>query len=106
MSLDVLGRDLGGERGIRTPDTLSGMPVFKTGAINHSASSPLGETDQFCARCEAIASTLRVRSRALVFARSQTHTTHAILHAVMAGSLRQSIACIAASAAPNRAVAE
>ena len=30
----------GGERGIRTPDTLSGMPVFKTGAINHSASSP------------------------------------------------------------------
>ena len=32
----------GGERGIRTPDTLSSMPVFKTGAINHSASSPLG----------------------------------------------------------------
>src|ERR1035437_6912742 len=30
----------GGERGIRTPDTLSGLPVFKTGAINHSASSP------------------------------------------------------------------
>jgi hypothetical protein len=31
----------GGEEGIRTPDTLSGMPVFKTGAINHSATSPL-----------------------------------------------------------------
>jgi hypothetical protein len=31
----------GGEGGIRTPDTLSGMPVFKTGAINHSATSPL-----------------------------------------------------------------
>jgi hypothetical protein len=30
----------GGEEGIRTPDTLSGMPVFKTGAINHSATSP------------------------------------------------------------------
>jgi hypothetical protein len=30
----------GGERGIRTPDTLPGMPVFKTGAINHSAISP------------------------------------------------------------------
>jgi len=30
----------GGEGGIRTPDTLSGMPVFKTGAINHSATSP------------------------------------------------------------------
>jgi hypothetical protein len=31
---------LGGEGGIRTPDTLSGMPVFKTGAINRSATSP------------------------------------------------------------------
>src|ERR1700679_501082 len=31
----------GGERGIRTPDTLSGTSVFKTDAINHSASSPL-----------------------------------------------------------------
>ena len=31
---------LGGERGIRTPDTLSGTSVFKTDAINHSASSP------------------------------------------------------------------
>src|SRR5258708_9789847 len=29
----------GGEGGIRTPDTLSGMPVFKTGAINRSATS-------------------------------------------------------------------
>ena len=33
----------GGEGGIRTPDTLSGMPVFKTGAINHSANSPILE---------------------------------------------------------------
>ena len=31
----------GGEGGIRTPGTLSGTPVFKTGAINHSATSPL-----------------------------------------------------------------
>jgi hypothetical protein len=31
----------GGEGGIRTPDTLAGMPVFKTGAINHSATSPM-----------------------------------------------------------------
>ena len=30
----------GGEGGIRTPDTLPGMPVFKTGAINRSATSP------------------------------------------------------------------
>ena len=33
----------GGREGIRTPDTLSGIPVFKTGAINHSATLPLGE---------------------------------------------------------------
>jgi hypothetical protein len=32
----------GGEGGIRTPDTLSGMPVFKTGALNRSATSPEG----------------------------------------------------------------
>ena len=37
----------GGEGGIRTPDTLSGMPVFKTGAINHSATSPRGVRLQF-----------------------------------------------------------
>ena len=30
----------GGERGIRTPDTVSRIPVFKTGAFNHSAISP------------------------------------------------------------------
>src|ERR1035437_6947609 len=35
-----MGEKSGGEGGIRTPDTLSGMPVFKTGAINHSATSP------------------------------------------------------------------
>src|ERR1700680_3321802 len=34
------GIGAGGEGGIRTPDTLSGMPVFKTGAINRSATSP------------------------------------------------------------------
>ena len=33
----------GGREGIRTPDTLSGTPVFKTGAINHSATLPLDE---------------------------------------------------------------
>jgi hypothetical protein len=30
----------GGEGGIRTPDTLSGMPVFKTGVFNRSTTSP------------------------------------------------------------------
>ena len=39
----------GGERGIRTPDTLSGTSVFKTDAINHSASSPhFGQTGLLC----------------------------------------------------------
>ena len=32
----------GGEGGIRTPDTVSGMPVFKTGVFNRSTTSPLG----------------------------------------------------------------
>src|SRR5688572_11094873 len=31
---------VGGGRGIRTPDTLSGTTVFKTVAINHSAIPP------------------------------------------------------------------
>ena len=30
----------GGEGGIRTPDTLSGMPVFKTGVFDRSTTSP------------------------------------------------------------------
>ncbi len=30
----------GGRGGIRTPDRLSPMPVFKTGAFNHSATHP------------------------------------------------------------------
>jgi hypothetical protein len=42
MPLVHAGREkkAGGEGGIRTPGTLSGTPVFKTGAINHSATSP------------------------------------------------------------------
>src|SRR2546428_8005815 len=35
--------DCGGERGIRTPDTLAGTPDFESGAFSRSASSP--ETD-------------------------------------------------------------
>jgi hypothetical protein len=31
---------LGGEGGIRTHDTLAGMPHFECGAIDHSATSP------------------------------------------------------------------
>ena len=48
----------GGEGGIRTPDTLSGMPVFKTGAINHSATSPESTSftaaGRFCQRINRI----------------------------------------------------
>ena len=47
---------MSGETGIRTLGTLAGTPVFKTGAIGHSAISPgrmLGPTDdsvnEFCA---------------------------------------------------------
>ncbi len=32
--------EIGGERGIRTPGTLSDSTVFKTAALNHSAISP------------------------------------------------------------------
>src|SRR3954466_1441006 len=32
--------DGGGERGIRTPDTLAGTPDFESGAFSRSASSP------------------------------------------------------------------
>ena len=30
----------GGERGIRTPDTVARIPDFESGAFNHSATSP------------------------------------------------------------------
>jgi hypothetical protein len=36
----VLVPALGGERGIRTLDTLASMPHFECGAFNHSAISP------------------------------------------------------------------
>ena len=36
MSWDVPGRCLGGEGGIRTPDTRKGMPDFESGAFNRA----------------------------------------------------------------------
>ena len=36
----VENNTVGGGRGIRTPDTREGMPVFKTGAFNRSAIPP------------------------------------------------------------------
>lgn len=40
-------RHICGERGIRTPGTLSGTTVFKTVAFNHSAISPNCTVEQF-----------------------------------------------------------
>lgn len=34
-----------GAGGIRTPETLSGSAVFKTAAINHSATAPGGNVE-------------------------------------------------------------
>jgi hypothetical protein len=39
----ILGRYLGGEGGIRTPDTVTRMPHFECGAFNRSATSPCAE---------------------------------------------------------------
>ena len=44
--------DLGGEGGIRTPDTLASMPHFECGAIDHSATSPRALSGVFAAGCD------------------------------------------------------
>ena len=36
----------GGRGGIRTHGTLAGTPVFKTGALNHSATLPSNEINE------------------------------------------------------------
>lgn len=36
----IFGISIGGEGEIRTHESLSTLPVFKTGAIDHSATSP------------------------------------------------------------------
>jgi hypothetical protein len=36
----LCGRVIGGEGGIRTPDTVARMPHFECGAFNRSATSP------------------------------------------------------------------
>ena len=38
---EAAGRESGGEEGIRTPGTREGSTVFKTAAIDRSATSPL-----------------------------------------------------------------
>src|SRR6516165_3149762 len=44
MSCYLLSVAVGGEGGIRTPDTLASMPHFECGAFNHSATSPEPKT--------------------------------------------------------------
>ncbi len=39
-SLDMLSKNVGGWGGIRTHETFSRLPVFKTGAFNRSATHP------------------------------------------------------------------
>ncbi len=41
----VFGQERGGgQSGIRTLEGLAPLPVFKTGAFNHSANCPLGDS--------------------------------------------------------------
>ena len=41
-TVNYTGKGFGGEREIRTLDTLAGILVFETSAFNHSATSPTG----------------------------------------------------------------
>src|SRR3954464_376962 len=50
---NLLKRASGGRGGIRTHGTLAGTPVFKTGALNHSATLP---TEISCGKVVPIAS--------------------------------------------------
>src|ERR1700679_2310486 len=50
MCYQYLSRISGGRGGIRTHGTLAGTPVFKTGALNHSATLPLQPHQPFGGR--------------------------------------------------------
>ena len=41
----------GGETEIRTQERVAPLPVFKTGAFNHSAISPLANLSIVCTMC-------------------------------------------------------
>src|SRR6266702_6400586 len=47
--------ELGGEGGIRTPDTVARMPHFECGAFNRSATSPRGRARGFYQNPAAVA---------------------------------------------------
>ena len=52
---DISGKLSGGEGGIRTRDTLADIPVFETGAFNHSATSPEANTRSFSGLSDPLA---------------------------------------------------
>ncbi len=43
MQIGILAANVGGGGGIRTHETVARLPVFKTGAFNHSATPPKAE---------------------------------------------------------------
>jgi hypothetical protein len=47
IKINILRRHPGGRGGIRTHGTLAGTPVFKTGALNHSATLPSAQRQSF-----------------------------------------------------------
>ena len=53
-------RVYGGEGGIRTRDTLADIPVFETGAFNHSATSPEANTRPFSGLSDPLANLLPI----------------------------------------------
>ncbi len=48
VSIPPILNTSGGEEEIRTLDALSSMPVFETGAFDHSATSPFEKVPLFC----------------------------------------------------------
>src|SRR5471032_428806 len=61
---------IGGEGGIRTPDTLAGMPHFECGAFNRSATSPEGRGALAPSGASELAIERRLRKRVRVPART------------------------------------
>src|SRR5271170_6902100 len=88
----------GGEGGIRTPDTLSGMPVFKTGVFNRSTTSPnyYSFTTVFCVAAgmnrRGLFRSVWVNQYLAGFARFQSgHGFRKILHRDAVGNHRMKI---------------
>ena len=82
--------NFGGERGIRTPESLSTLIVFKTIAFNHSAISPYFVSSLRSAMAEPYASLVRARAVRSPFCKlcvAQKWQSH-ILHLLRARAMR------------------